>query len=268
MKSHFKIDGSYTVSKFPSGEIHIDVEVVEEYHDVTITGSILSSDNLMELLQLVEVLKNVESVERIHLYMPYCAYSRQDRRCLPRESFSLKIFTDIINACEFTSVSTFDNHSDVSTALINKCINTDVHEVIKDLPLDKYDALVSPDAGANKKVFKCAQRLEVPMIRADKVRDLKSGRISETVVMATAEELKGKNILIVDDICANGMTFIKLAEAVKAVQPNCTIDLYVSHGFFHSGLEKLKAAGISKFITTDSVCKIVDIDLDVVTVDM
>lgn len=189
--------------------------------------------------------------------MPYCAYSRQDRRCNQGESFSLKVFTNLINSCNFTKVTTFDNHSDVSTALINNCYNVPVHQLLLDaqytIKLREYDYFVSPDAGANKKVFNCSKLFRIPMIRADKIRDVSNGKILDTQVFATADQLKDKTILIIDDICQGGRTFEELSKAIKTIEPSCNIHLYVTHGFFNAGFNKLKEAGISKFFATASV---------------
>ena len=254
MKPNFKLSSSsYSVMQFPSGEIQVTLGTssATRIHPIRITGSILSSDHLMELLQLVEAIKSNWKVQDIELVMPYCAYSRQDRICNEGESFSLKVFTNLINSCNFTKVITFDNHSDVSTALINNCYNVPVHQLLPDVSI--YDYFVSPDAGANKKVFACSQQFNIPMIRADKIRDVSNGKILDTQVFATADQLKDKTVLIIDDIAANGMTFWQLAKTIKEIEPSCNIHLYVTHGFFNAGFNKLKEAGINKFFTTTSV---------------
>ena len=256
MQPNFTLsNGFYKVWQFHSGEVQVQVNLSSTYCQ-QITGSILCSDHLMELLQLVEAIRYADKNCDIELLMPYCAYSRQDRRCNSGESFSLKIFTDLINSCNFTKVTTYDNHSDVSTALINNCNNISVKELIDKYDFDlhrQYNFLVSPDAGANKKIFDCSKYFDIPMIRADKQRDTSTGAITHTEVFTTTEQLDGTTVLIVDDICAGGRTFAELAKAIKLIQPNCTIHLFVTHGFFSNGFNAMKEAGISKFITTDSV---------------
>ena len=277
MTPNFKLRyGTYSVLQFPSGELQIKLNLdsntdISSSRHITIIGSILSSGNLIELLQLKEAIDYYYKNPRVTLIMPYCAYSHQDRRCNPGESLSSKVFTNIINSCNFSTVTTYDNHSEVSTALIDNCLNVSVHDILfgawsKQIPnikLGQYNFLVSPDAGANKKVFECSSKFNIPMIRADKHRDTKTGNITSTEVYATAEQLNNKTVLIVDDICASGRTFEELAKAIKLTQPSCTIHLYITHGFFHKGLHKL-SLHIDKFITTDSVCQIEDKDLTIV----
>ena len=94
------------------------------------------------------------------------------------------------------------------------------------------------------------------MIRADKSRDTLTGEITSTEVYTTAERLDGATVLIIDDICAGGRTFIELAKSIKAIQPNVTIHLYVTHGFFDHDVGLLIDSGITQFITTDSVTQL------------
>jgi len=257
--------GIYEVFTFPSGEIQVSLTNSPSTQAVTINGSVTSSNHIIELLQLVETLR-YNSISDVSLVMPYCAFSRQDRRMNFNESFSLKVFTDLINSCNFTEVHTLDNHSDVATALINNCHNQSMHSITcAYLSSSKYNYLVSPDAGANKKVFACSNLHRIPMIRADKHRDTSTGEITHTEVFATAEQLDNQTVLIMDDICAGGRTFVELAKALKAIQPTVTIHLYVTHGFFHNKLVDLKQSGITKFITTKSVVNISDPALQVIS---
>lgn len=256
--------GSYSVMKFPSGEIQVTlIEAPTNSYNLTILGSILSSDHLMELLQLRATLSK-EDYKSIRFIMPYCAYSRQDRVCNPGEAFSLKIFANLINSCEFSLVNTFDNHSLVSTALINNCVDAQVYEIFRrsvwvdntTLDLEQYNYFISPDAGANKKIQACSKEFNIPMLRADKLRDTTTGRILETIIYATPAQLNNSTVLIIDDICDGGRTFIELANAIHKISPTCVVNLYITHGFFSKGVEPLLSAGISHIYTTKSVCKI------------
>ena len=259
MNPAFTLKGEeYKVFKFPTGEVQVTLmKYYPKRTQTTITGSVLSSDNLMELLQLNDALIRA-GYKEIHLVMPYCAYSRQDRVCNPGESFSLRVFTQLINSCNFASVTTWDNHSDVSTALLDRCTNIHVKDLIEPVSNNEYDYLVSPDAGANKKVFDLSKRMKTPMIRADKIRDTSTGAIIDTQVYATKEQIEGKRLLIVDDICAGGRTFKELAQKLKSIA-NCNIDLYVTHGFFNNSvdvIDSLVDSGISDIHTIHNPYKL------------
>lgn len=264
MTPHFQSNALYQVSKFASGELQVTLTgIISEgvEGNVTIKGSILSSDNLMELLLLVEAIRNSSPLQPIVLEMPYCAYSRQDRRCTNGEALSSKVFAQLINSCNFYRVVTVDNHSYVSTALIDRCYDIPAADILTNaavagtLPMYEYAYAVSPDAGALKKVQVCCNAIFLKMLRADKLRSLTNGTISDTIIhLPPNTSLKNTKVLIIDDICQGGRTFIELAKAIKAIEPTCEVHLYVSHGFFDRGLDDMIAAGISHFYTTDSVC--------------
>jgi ribose-phosphate pyrophosphokinase len=98
--------------------------------------------------------------------------------------------------------------------------------------------LISPDAGSNKKIFDLAKSIgyEGEIIRCDKLRDISTGKIIETVVYK--DNLNGKDCIIIDDICDGGRTFIELAKSLK--QKNCSkVYLVVTHGIFSAGFKVL-----------------------------
>ena len=262
---NFKLsDGNYSVMKFPSGEIQ--VKLTRDFEDldaelfdnqVIIVGSILSSDHFFELAQLVDAIRRQFITISLGLIMPYCAYSRQDRVCNKGEALSLKVFTNLINSLGFDLIQTWDNHSDVSSALLNNSFNIPVDKLLTDVTDERhFDFFISPDAGANKKVQSCSKQSNVPMLRADKIRDTATGKILDTILYATPDELLGKRVLIIDDLCDGGRTFTELAKAIHLIQPDCIIELYVTHGFFSKGIDPLIDSGINHIYTTDSVCTI------------
>lgn len=257
-------DGTYSVMKFPSGEIQVkltndfDTSDTESFgNQIIIIGSILSSDHFFELAQLVDAIRRQFITISIGLSMPYCAYSRQDRVCNEGEAFSLKVFTNLINSLGFDQIQTWDNHSDVSSALLNNSFNIPVDKLLTDVTAERhFDFFISPDAGANKKVQSCSKQSNVPMLRADKIRDTATGKILDTILYSTPDELLGKRILIIDDLCDGGRTFTELAKAIHLIQPDCIIELYVTHGFFSKGIDPLIESGIHHIYTTGSVCTI------------
>ena len=228
--------------KFSGGETNVKVLEPSAIGDVVyIKADINSGDDVMELLLLTDAIRRINSVAKIGLLLPYLPYSRQDRVMVTGESLSIKVFASIINAQNYDSVVTWDAHSDVGVALIDRCTNLSQYELVDllNLRLDAEDTiLVSPDAGAEKKIFAFAKALNFnTVVRASKTRDVSTGQITRTELMISATE-KGtyKDFLIVDDICDGGRTFIELA---KVLRPHTTgkIMLLVTHGIFSKGIE-------------------------------
>lgn len=209
--------------------------------------------------------------DNIELFIPYIPYSRQDRICDNGEAFSLKVFANLINSCNFKKVYVVDPHSDVSLALINNIKVIDTLNFLKvtmnrinsisGLDIDEEFCksnivLVSPDSGSNKKINKIVEKLyqnyyfENKVVKCDKNRDVRTGKLTNFEVFC--DDLKGKTCLIIDDICSYGGTFQGIANALKEKNSG-KIYLYVSHYEGVADINKLKESGIEHVFTTDSM---------------
>lgn len=254
---------------FSGGEQHvkIDSDAVRFNQCFTIHATLTSSAEVVKLMMVTDALRRATVNAEINLNMPYIPYARQDRVCNPGEALGIRVFCDLINSLEFNKVRVLMPHSDVATALLNNVDET-LHQERWDsfvslhiLPSDqKKLVIVSPDAGAMKRTLKFAQVYNqgtgadeylTPVVMADKVRDVATGKITHTTVHVSrsGNELEGKTCLIYDDICDGGMTFIKLAEELRFHGATKVI-LAVPHGIFSKGLRELSPQ-IDQIITTD-----------------
>ena len=237
------------VGVFAGGEIHVRLPVLSTAtHQVTITARLVDSATIMELLMTTDAIRRQCPDATISLVMKYIPYARQDRVCNEGEALAIKVFADLINSQNYKSVYVSDPHSDVASALINKvkiksCV--DILDAVGNL--HEYDALVSPDAGAEKKTLAVARmKYGMRVVQASKVRDTKTGEILRTSVDGDPPP----RVLIVDDICDGGRTFIELAKVLKE-KGAITVDLYVTHGIFANGFDVLKEH-IDHIYTTNS----------------
>lgn len=252
----FESNSSVELKKFAGGENHIKILThFTEEDKVQINTRLNSSDDLMTLCLAVDALRNM-FVKHIEVVIPYIPYARQDRVMVPGEPLSIKVFAGIINQLQVNKVKVFDAHSDVSVALLDRCIHIPNHDMVKyflkELALTDY-TLVSPDLGAYKKVDKLAQKLNYKgeIATGIKVRDLATGEIIKSDV--TTSDLNGKACVVVDDICDGGRTFIELASALKAKNAG-PLYFICSHGIFsHNALERLKEAGYTNVCATNSI---------------
>jgi len=224
---------------FSGGEIQVFIDNVPPFivGDVTIDARIHNANQIMELVVLTDALRRATmNNNKIHLILPYMPYARQDRVMNPGESLAVKVFANILNSMDYASVTVYDAHSDVTPALINNVIPITSTTLLFRIPIDKRDCvLVSPDAGANKKVLSTAKAYGLDMIRADKMRNTKTGEITGTIVYSE-EHIGDRNFLIVDDIVDGGRTFTELADKLKPLT-NGKIYLYVTHGIFSKGMD-------------------------------
>lgn len=211
-------------------------------------------NGFMQVALINEVLRRNQAAS-IKLFYPYFPYARQDRVMRNEEAFSLKVFTDMVNALKFDEVIICDPHSDVTPALINNCrvIPQEVLAqrafITKNYLADDSILFVAPDAGAFKKVSKLMPD-DKRIIIGTKNRDTSTGKITGTSVLSNVH-MAGRTCVIVDDICDGGRTFIELAKVLKQKHEVERVVLYVTHGIFSQGLAPI-LEHIDFIHTTDS----------------
>jgi ribose-phosphate pyrophosphokinase len=252
------VELNYDYFTFSGGEEHVRFINMPNgpITSIQIIVRLTSSSELMKLIVAVDALKRLfGSKLAIELISPYFPYARQDRVCVEGEALGAAVMAKLINALEFDKVTIWDAHSEVTPALINNVVNTAQEVIIERcLPLvailkSKAVTLISPDAGATKKTQNVAKYYGggIKVLQAEKVRDLSTGAITHTALHG---DVAGKDVLIVDDICDGGRTFLELAKVLKQKGSN-SISLFVTHGIFSKGLAVFDGF-IDHIYTTDS----------------
>lgn len=240
----------FKISQFPDGQQTIDLldwSSIERYTDPVMIKSRLNSFRDLELIICAtQAIRNVTNKE-IQLYVPYFLGARSDRKFVEGGVNYLKqVICPIINRQNYSKVITVDSHSDVLEACLNN------YEKISNAQLAKWalsdidnkdgaqdrTMIVSPDAGALKKIYDIAKTFGIKnVVTAGKVRDIITGNIVKTELPQM--NLDGiEQIVIFDDICDGGRTFIELAKVIKE-QTDKPIYLVVTHGIFSAGLLEL-----------------------------
>lgn len=218
-------------------------------------------ENDREFLVLIYLVKHLRDhrVHTITLHMPYIPNARMDRVKGTDDVFTLKYFADILNSLELDRVWVMDPHSDVSTALINNVCTISPKsyiyaalshmKLVEDVDTD-HIIMFYPDNGAAKRYGNMVSR---PYAYGAKNRDWETGKILGLDVITNGLDLTGKDILIVDDICSKGGTFLHSAKKLKELGVN-RIYLYISHceNTILEG-EMLTSGLIEKVYTTDSI---------------
>ena len=101
---------------------------------------------------------------------------------------------------------------------------------------NSYDYIVSPDFGAIKKATSISEYYNIPLLISLKKRDVSTGyTVFDKLLIDDSVDLTDKKLLIVDDICDYGNTFINLAKGIKDLYNIKSIDLFVTHGLFSKG---------------------------------
>lgn len=207
------------------------------------------------------------------LYLPYVPNARMDRVENLGDIFTMKYFGEMINSLNFAKVYVLDVHSSVAIAVIKNCHilnNIEMHNAVVGRITEMEDGNIPlvffPDEGAMKRYSK---GLRIPFAFGMKKRDWSTGEILGYEVHGiTEEEIKGKNVLIWDDICSKGGTFYHAAKKLKEMGA-ANIYLMVSHcennihkGEFGEEKVNLLATGlIKKVFTTDSIYSLGDSEM-------
>ena len=251
---------------FPGGEVQVRVpelptalvDLPKDSLDVVhVHAKIRSSDDVMALLLTTSILdiRVVRTIVYV-LHLHYFPYARQDRACQVGEAESMKVFAGLINSLGFDTVHIWDLHNEDMLRWINN-VSHDNQYVFSSRLLyaakEAYDYVVAPDKGALPKIEDKLRNIDPgfrpKLIVGEKVRDPSNGQITHTAISYEGS-LAGKKLLIMDDICDGGRTFVELAKVLQKENP-AQIDLYVTHGIFSKGLQVFEGL-IDNVYTTDS----------------
>lgn len=241
------------INRFPDNTLLLKTINVDFSKPITITWHY---ENDAELFAIICLAKKAK--DKKFLYMPYCPNSRQDRTKSEDDIFTLRYFAEIINLLNFDKVIILDPHSSVTEALFDRLIVQSPKEIIKSfidenfleaISLNKF-SLFYPDEGAMKRG---SDRFKIPYTFGVKKRDWETGEIRGLDIVGDENFIKGKKILIVDDICSRGGTFYHSAKKMKELGAE-EVYLYVTHceNTILEG-DLLTSGLIEKIFTTNSI---------------
>lgn len=234
---------------FVGGEPHIKITTppaFKSYGDkILILQRFNSSEDIVKVLLANDALKRL-GFKDIELFIPYFPAGRQDRPCVEGEPLSLKVFASMINSCGFSKVITFSPHSDVTGALLDNCEFLDYNEVASEAffafklkSKTNKIAVVSPDAGAAKKVYSLFEKVkneDVIFVQAGKIRNPNNGELSGTRV--EIDSLEGYDCMVFDDVVCKGGTFTYLSK--ELVKKGCErLGIFVGHADCEEGVRNL-----------------------------
>lgn len=227
------------IIKFPAGEVTARVSDIES--PFLIHCDFRSYDDIFVALSTANAVRHARPDVFIRLLIPYFPSSRQDRVTGDGHPFDAQVVAGVLSSGEFDEIVTWDAHSDVLGALFapGVFVNIPQHELLAHLVDDIHNpVLISPDAGAEKKTRKLSEWLDIPMLQASKVRDINTGNLSGAEIPYDSR-YDDRHMVIVDDICDGGGTFLLLAKAIKEQYDVKSLSLVVTHGIFSKGKQVL-----------------------------
>ncbi len=245
--------GDVSVPSYSDGEFQPSIDESVRGCDVFFIQSTMPpADNLLELLLLIDAAKRA-SAHMVTAVIPYFGLARQDRKDKPRVPIGAKMVANILRAAGADRVMTMDLHApqiqgffDIPVDHLDSLVIFIPY--IKSLKLDNL-VLAAPDVGATKRVREFAKVLNCDMVICDKERK----RANEVASMVVIGNVKGKNVVLIDDICDTANTLAKAAQLLMdqgalSVRAVCTHP--VLSGKAHKTIEN---SALSELVVTDTI---------------
>lgn len=242
-----------TVKQFSDGEVFVQINDNIRGADLFIIQSTNApAENLMELLMLIDASRRASGM-RITAVLPYYGYARQDRKDQPRVAIAAKLVANLITTAGADRVITMDLHASQIQGFFDlphdHLYSSGIfNEYFRKLKLDNL-VVVSPDVGSIKLCRATARHLNAELAIVDKLRP----KANESVVMNLIGDVKGKNVILRDDMVDTAGT---LCNAAKFLQESGARKIYAActHGVLSGqAIERLEAAPIEKVVISDSI---------------
>ncbi|MDA1273858.1 MAG: ribose-phosphate pyrophosphokinase [Verrucomicrobia bacterium] len=248
--------GNCTVSAFPDGETFVRIEENVRGEDVFLVQSTSppSNHHLMEMFIMMDALRRA-SASRITAVLPFYGYARQDRKDRPRVPITAKLVANLLVAAGANRVLTMDLHAQQIQGFFDIPVDhlyaaPVMYEYLKTKRLENL-VVVSPDVGGLKMAHAYSQVLEAGLAIVAKRRK----NASEIESMTVIGEIRGKTVLLVDDLTETAGTLTVAAALLKRKGAK-KIFACVSHAILNDfGIQRLRKSNIDELITTDTVLR-------------
>ena len=245
--------GNVAFSHYSDGEFQPSFEESVRGSRVFLIGSTHpNSENLMELLLMIDAAKRA-SARHITAVMPYFGWARQDRKDKPRVPIGAKLIAKLLEAAGATRIITMDLHADQIQGFFEKPVDhlfasTIFVPHLKSLNLENL-TIASPDMGGSKRAYAYSKFLKSDVVICYKQRE-KANVISH---MELIGDVKGKNVVLVDDMVDTAGTLTKAAEVMRergaiSVRAICTHALLSGNAY-----ERIENSLLEELIVTDSI---------------
>ncbi len=245
--------GKLVITHFADGEFSVSYEESIRGRDVFLVQSTFpNSDNLMELLLMIDAAKRA-SARSIIAVIPYFGWARQDRKDKPRVSIGAKLVADMLSVAGIDRLITMDLHADQEQGFFDVPVDhlyasSVLLPYIKSLNL-KNIVIAAPDVGGSKRASTYSKYLECPLVLCNKTRR-KPNEVADIQIIG---DVKGANVILVDDMVDTAGTITKAANmmkekgalSVRAVATHCIMSGPAS--------ERVQDSALEEIVFTDSI---------------
>jgi ribose-phosphate pyrophosphokinase len=246
--------GLATAGRFSDGEFNFQILENVRGGDVFIVQPTCppTDQNLMELLVMLDAFQR-SSAERITAVIPYYGYARSDKKDRPRVPVAAKLVANLIATAGADRVLTMDLHAAQIQGFFDIPVD---HLFAAPVFIGYYQAnplpnltVVAPDTGGAERARAYAKRLDAELALCDKRRE----KANEAEVMNVVGDVRGRNCLIVDDMCDTGGSLTKVAKALREAGAEKIHACFTHAVLSGRACEKLVGSEIEQVVTTNTI---------------
>lgn len=245
--------GQKTLLHFSDGEFATSYdETVRGDHVFIVQSTFPPSDNLMELLMMIDAAKRA-SAYKVVAVIPYFGFARQDRKDRPRVAIGAKLVANLLCAAGVDRIMTMDLHADQIQGFFDIPVDHLYASAvflpyIQSLKLEDL-VIATPDVGGSKRASTFSKYLGVPLVLCNKSRE----KANEVASMQIIGDVKDKNVVLIDDIVDTAGTITKAAnimlevgaKSVRAIASHCVMSDPASF--------RVQESGLTEMVFTDSI---------------
>lgn len=245
--------GQKTLLHFSDGEFATSYdETVRGDHVFIVQSTFPPSDNLMELLMMIDAAKRA-SAYKVVAVIPYFGFARQDRKDRPRVAIGAKLVANLLCAAGVDRIMTMDLHADQIQGFFDIPVDHLYASAvflpyIQSLKLEDL-VIATPDVGGSKRASTFSKYLGVPLVLCNKSRE----KANEVASMQIIGDVEGKNVVLIDDIVDTAGTITKAAnimldagaKSVRAIASHCVMSDPASF--------RVQESALTEMVFTDSI---------------
>ncbi len=245
--------GKMNITHFADGEFSVSYEEsIRGSHLFLVQSTFPNSDNLMELLLMIDAAKRA-SAKSIVAVIPYFGWARQDRKDKPRVAIGAKLVADMLTVAGIDRLITMDLHADQIQGFFDVPVDHLYASgvflpYIESLGLDEL-VIATPDVGGSKRASTYSKYLGVPLVLCNKSRI----KANEVASMQIIGDVKGKNVILIDDIVDTAGTITKAADimleagalSVRAIASHCVMS--------GPATDRVQSSALTEMVFTNSI---------------
>ncbi len=245
--------GDVNVLEFSDGEFQPSYEeTVRGQYVFIIQSTMPPSDNLFELLLMVDAAKRA-SARQIIVVVPYFGFARQDRKDKPRVAIGAKLVANMLMAAGVNRIMTMDLHADQIQGFFEVPVDHLYASTIFYPEMEKLNngnlIMAAPDAGGAKRANSYAKKLNTGLAICHKQRK-KANEVAEMTVIG---DVRGKDVILIDDMCDTAGTLTKAADLFIENGAN-SVRAFCTHAVLSGpAYERIQQSKLTELIVTDTI---------------